>query len=228
MTKISLFIAIFLSLQSVAGEVKLGTYLIPLMVESETEGKFITMSNILAKRSNLNFKYIIAPPKRTIENYFQEKLDCFFPALDVLLKKPVFKSQTVYLKKDFIFMNGHVKNLTLIDLVGKKVGLTLGYPYAEKVTKKKGIHFEYARSDILNIKKLISGRIDYFIVEERSGAKAASIAGQGLINYNSDNAISVQKVYYGCHSQKTAKKLSRAITSIKKDGTLLKLFIETK
>lgn len=222
--KSTFFILLALSSMSFAQEVKLGTFKIPLMIESETQGKFIEMSNEIAKRAGLKFNFIITPPKQTIGKFAKKETDCFFPALDVVLPGPVQKSETVYVKRDFLFMKGDVKKVSLKDLSSKKVGLTLGYPYAKEVTEQKNIKFDFAPSDELNVKKLLGGRIDYFIVEEKSGLKAIEQHGNGQINYDKSTPLSEQDVYFACQDKAITNKISQAIKSMQADGTFKKMF----
>ncbi|MCB9061569.1 MAG: transporter substrate-binding domain-containing protein [Halobacteriovoraceae bacterium] len=194
------------------------------MVESETKGKFIELSNEIAKRSGFTFKFDISSPKRTVTNFAEKKSQCFFPALDVVLPGPVEKSETVYMKRDFIYMKAPLKVIKLNDLEGKKVGLTLGYPYSSTLTSNTKINFDFAPSDELNVKKLKSGRMDYFIVEEKSGNTAVSSFGDGQIKYDPSSPISQQDVYYACHDAAIALKISNAIKEMKADGFLSKIF----
>ena len=61
---------------------------------------------------------------------------------------------------------------SLNDLTGKTIGLTLGYAYSDvfkELKTAKPAMFPEATSDSLNLKKLLSGRIDLFPVERSVG-----------------------------------------------------------
>lgn len=220
MKSILFLISILFSVSSFAAqEIKLGTFKIPLMVESKTKGKFIDMSNKIAKKAGLKLIYKIYPPKQTVHKFALKEIDCFFPALDVMLPGPTYKSEVVYIKKDFIFTKGK-QEVSLSDLKGKRVGLTLGYPYTKEITEIPGVKFDLAHSDESNVKKLLASRIDYFIVEEKSGLKAVEKHGQGQIHYNPSTSISKQNVYYACNDEEITEKLSKAIREMIADGSL--------
>ncbi|MCC7152616.1 MAG: hypothetical protein IT501_11455, partial [Rubrivivax sp.] len=52
------------------------------------------------------------------------------------------------------------------------VGITLGYPCVKEVAESKDFTVAPAADDVTNMKKLGAGRLDVFVVEERSGLKA--------------------------------------------------------
>jgi len=112
-------------------------------------------------------------------------------------------------------------------LEGKKVGLTNGYPYVKELTENKNISFEFVEDDVLNMKKLAGGRIQAFVVEEKSGLEALKKAGETNIEYNKDTALSQQDVYYAFQKtpqgQELANKFSQALEEMKKDGTFAKI-----
>ncbi len=61
---------------------------------------------------------------------------------------------------------------SMLDLAGKKIGLTSGYVYSDLFTdlqNNKNYSFEEATSDLANFQKLLSGRIDIFPIEKQVG-----------------------------------------------------------
>ncbi len=208
-----------------AGGCTLGSYPIPLMVENQNKGVFIELTREIAQRSGLDVTIKVYPTKRTVMNFNKNIIDGFFPALDVMINKKVSKSEEMYFKEDFVFFKKGSPSISTIEgLRGKKVGITLGYPYARKITENKEFKIETAPSDVANLKKLAAGRIDAFIVEKQSGLKALKQSGMSnIITYDQNKPISRQKVYYVFQADAKGKdfaaKFSKALSSMKKDGT---------
>ncbi|MCP4671303.1 MAG: transporter substrate-binding domain-containing protein [Desulfobacula sp.] len=211
-----------------AGDYTIASFPIPLMVESPDKGIFIEVTKEIAKRSGLDIEIKIFPTKRTVINFHENKVDGFFPALDVMINKDISPSEEMYFKKDFVFVKeGSSPVSTIEGLAGKKVGITMGYPYAKKITDAQGFTIEVAPNDMVNIKKLAAGRIDVFIVEEKSGLQALKESGVSGITYEAGKPISKQKVYYAfqpdAKGKEVAAKFSQALSSMKKDGTFGKI-----
>ncbi len=53
------------------------------------------------------------------------------------------------------------------DLNGKKLGLTQGYGYGDKIDMNNTINKEYSKTDEIILKKLIGGRLDFIILYDR-------------------------------------------------------------
>jgi len=211
-----------------AQDCKIGTFPIPLMVESKDKGVFIDLTKELAKRAGVSVEIVVAPPPRTIQNFQEDVVDCIFPGLDVTMPKAYSRSSSVYIKRDFAFYKKGNALTSLSELEGKTVGITRGYPYVMELTENKKIKLDFANDDVSNMKKLAMGRIDAFVVEEKSGLKALQDSGVSGIDYNKDKALSEQEVFFAF--QKTADgaslaaKFSKAIDEIKEDGTMGKIF----
>jgi len=157
---------------------KMGTYQIPLMVESKDKRVFIDLVKEVIGRTGEQFEIVVAPPKRTVASFHKGAIDGFFPCLDVLLQKDAAKSKPIYVKADFAFTRSDAPIIKSISqLEGKKVGITVGYPYAKALISDKKIKLEGADNDVLNMKKLSKGRIDAFVVEEKTGVKALKDRG---------------------------------------------------
>ena len=211
-----------------AAGLKIGSYPIPKMVESKDKGVFVELTKEVAKRAGIPFDLEIAPPPRTVDNFSKGVIDGFFPALDVLISGPVAKSAPIYTKVDFAFFKKGATNLkTIKDLEGKKVGITRGYPYAAELKSNKKIIFDEADDDVTNMKKLAAGRIDAFVVEEKSGLEALKKSGETSVTYDSGKPLSKQAVYYAfkknADGQKAAEGFSKSLEEMKKDGTFGKI-----
>lgn len=212
--------------------VVLGAFPIPLMVESGDKGVFVELTKEIAKRAGIQLEISVAPPPRTIQNFEQNKLEGFFPALEITIPKAFARSISIYAKRDFAFSQKG-KNLTSIaDLEGKTVGLTRGYPYTKKLTDNKKITIDFAVDDVTNMKKLSMGRIDAFVVEEKSGVTAMEQAGVKNVEYNKDKVLSEMDVFYAFQKtpdgEQLAKKFSQALEDMRKDGTFQKIMSKAK
>lgn len=216
--------------------IEVGTFPIPLMVEDENNGIFIELFKEIAKRAKMNVKISVYPPKRTLKNFELQELDIIFPALDVNFpadNMPIKSKELIYIKQDFVFtMKGSKLFKKISELEGKKIGVTAGYPYVFEIILNKKITIDVANSDELNTQKLVSGRIDAFIVEEKSGIKAFKETGTfDKIQYDPKRPISEQAVYYAFQNTKKGKDLekqiSRILKAMKKDGTFARIMAKT-
>ncbi len=215
-----------------AEKIKFGSFPIPLMVVDEQNGVFIELTKTIAQRANLEIDFLIAPPKRTVGAFLANKIDVLFPALDINFPEgitPIKSKELIYLKTDFVFTKKGTRMLkSLIELEGKKVGITRGYPYARELINNNLITIDVANSDDLNVRKLMKGRIDAFVVEEKSGL--ASFAAEGKkddFQYDPAVPMSKQNVYYAFQNNEKGKKLenivSKVLGEMKQDGTFDKI-----
>jgi len=212
---------------------KIATYPIPLMVESPEKGVFIELAKEVIKRTGEQFTISVFPPMRTVGGFHAGEIDAFFPALDVLIQKEIASSEEIYLKRDFAFTRKGVEKITSIgQLKGKNVGITQGYPYANEIVKNKDYKVTVAQSDEINVKNLSAGRIDAFIVEEKTGLKAIENAGVTDVEYAPENPLSTQKVYFAFQADDKGKalaaKFTKALAEIKADGTFAKIMAKAE
>jgi polar amino acid transport system substrate-binding protein len=229
----SLIFVLVFSNFAFAESCKLVSFPIPLMVESSDKGIFIELTKELGKRSGLDVSIAVLPTKRAIHEFDNNKFDGFFPGLDIMFDQEVTQSIEIYIKQDFAFIvKGKDPVTTIQDLTGKKIGITLGYPYAKEIITNKSLNIESANNDVINMKKLSAGRIDVFIVEEKSGLKALDLSGVVNIVYPKGKPLSKQKVYYAFHPDSKGKqfaaKISEALLNMKKDGTFGNIMSKAK
>jgi len=232
----ALFFLIFVlsfSQFAVADSCKFVTFPIPLMVESSEKGIFIELTKEIGKRSGLDISIEVLPTKRAVHEFGSAKFDGFFPGLDIMFNKKISPSNEIYIKYDFAFTKKGSGLITTVEgLAGKKIGITSGYPYAKEIITNKSLDFETANNDLNNTKKLSAGRIDVFIVEEKSGLKALESSGVTNIVYPKGKPLSKQKVYYAFQpdskGKQFASKISEALLSMKKDGTFEKIMSRAK
>lgn len=212
-----------------ADTIKVISFPIPLMVESESEGVFIDLVKEIDNRIDYDVEISVYPTKRTVSMFHEGAVDGFFPALDVVLGKPVSKSANIYIKEDFGFVkNGNTPPTSVDGLKGKSVGLTAGYPYVKEISDLQEAKIGFAQTDEKNVQKLVAGRIEVFVVEEKSGLKAIQNAGaQDAITYNKESPLSQQDVYFAFQNTPEGKKqaaaFSTALEAMKADGTFKKI-----
>ena len=208
------------------------TFPIPLMVENEEKGVFIDLAKRIAKRAHIDIHINVLPPKRAINNFLKGDADALFPALDVNFPTGIKFAKTqelIYIKEDFVFTKkGNPMLITIQDLEEKKIGITLGYPYVFELTHNNLIKLETAITDEQNAIKLIKGRLDAFVVEEKSGLKAFKKTNlYKEMQYNPRIPLSRQDVYFAFQytddGNKFAELFSNALKEMKKDGTFGKI-----
>ncbi len=213
------------------------TFPIPLMVESETEGVFIQLTQEVIRRLDIKATIRVATPQRSINDLVQGRVAVLFPALDVFFvdKEQYSRSdELIYIKEDFLFTRtGDAKLTTVDDLKGRTVGLTRGYPYAREIVRGHGFKLDYSLSDEMCVQKLVVGRIDAFIGEEKSGLQAfESQKVSHLLQYDSAKPVSRQDVYYATTSspmgEQLAERISAVLTAMKADGTFQKIMAATE
>ncbi len=208
--------------------IKFGTFPVPQLVLDENHGNFIELTRTIAERAHLHIEITVTPTKRALFNFGEKKNDVLFPAVDQFFSpgnEPVKTDELIFIKKDYAFTRkGEPLLKTIKELEGKRVGITLGYPYAKKLTENHLIELDMAKNDEINVLKLIAKRIDVFVVEEVSGLKAFQSKGvTDKIQYDSSAPISEIDVYYAFQNTEEGKKLAEIISKVlgemKKDGT---------
>lgn len=217
-------------------KIKFATFPIPRMVENEKQGIFIELTRDIIERDNLDIEIVIFPPKRAWDLFHREKIDVIFPAFDVNFPKGSQKVTSIAFssKPDYVFTRKGTPLLrTIKDLEGKRVGLTIGYPYARELLDNSLIDFDLAPTDEYNAKKLVVGRFDAFIVSLKSGLDTFEKLGLlKQIQYDIKTPISTNQFYYACQNTEEGKKIcsqiSNALRKMKDDGTLLHLHNKMK
>jgi len=240
MNKVILFTIIYtISMITHGSEERLffNTFPIPLMVESKEKGVFIDLVNEIAKRAHLDLEISVSPPKRAINQFLKQNVDALFPALDINFPsgiKIIKSSELIYIKEDFVFTSKKKPILTtILDLEGKTIGITRGYPYARELMYNNLIKLDQAKDDETGAKKLIAGRTDAFVVEEFSGLNAFIKTNLlDKVQYDPDQPLSRQDVYFAFQNTEKGKELERkvsnAISNMKKDGTFQKIINSAK
>lgn len=220
-----------------ARKLRIGTFAIPLMVEDEEKGLFIELTREILKRTRLDADIIVMPPKRTLLYFSTKDIDIVFPALDVFFATGVNytkPSEIFYQKEDFVFTRKGEELLRIIpELEEKYVGITRGYAYAPELIDNRFIHIERANTDEQNAHKLITGRMDAFVVEEHSGLMAFKKTGlEDKVQYDPGTPLSRQDVFYAFQGSAKGRSLadtfSKALRSMKEDGTFASIMSKAK
>ena len=211
-----------------AAPFKIAGYPIPLMIESSSSGIFVEIVQELIQRTGEDFEIVVYPAQRTVNAFSAGEVDAFFPALDVLIEKEKSATEPMYVKSDFAFVRkGSAACKSIADLEGKKVGITGGYPYAKELTDNPNVGLVVGPNDVSNLQKLSLGRIDVFVVEEKTGLAAMKEAGVDNVEYPADSPISRQNVYIAFQPTETGKKqadkFSNALKEMQQDGTFGKI-----
>ena len=205
-----------------------------MMVESHNKGRMIDLVKEIEKRSGFSIEVSVFPPKRMAQSFSNKKFICAFPGVgDKAFSVPYYESHPFYFKEDYIFSKKEKLVNKVSDLDGKIVGLTEGYPYSSSIKNSLKFRTEYATADELNIKKLVLGRIDYFIVEKFSGIQATiNTRSSDKIVFNENLPVGRMRVYFACQKtkagKKIAQKISKAIKELEKEKTLNQIFFPKK
>lgn len=208
------------------------TFPIPVHVESETRGLFIEVTREIAKTSGDAINIKVMPPPRAVHSYTEGSAAGLFPALDINFapgQAITRTAESLDCKEDFVFTRKGTPFLkSLDDLKGKRIGITRGYPYAREVTDNKSYTVEAAPSDEANIKKLIAGHLEAFVLDEKTGIKAFEALGlSAQMQYDPKQPVSRQDVFYAFQNTADGKALadrfSQALAKMKADGRYQKI-----
>lgn len=217
-----------------ADKLNIATFPIPLMVESKDKGIFIELSKAIAKEAGFDLSIKVLPPQRTLKEFEMGNVDAIFPALSITMPTKYEASDSVYIKRDYAFtLKGQPSLATIADLSGKRVAITSGYPYAQALTSDTTIRFDKANSDEQNVKKLLAGRVNAFVVEEKSGLKAFLNDGsESKISYNQKQPLSEQEVFYAfqksAQGKKYADRISSALKILKANGSFSRIMSQAQ
>lgn len=219
------------SAQTAASRTVFVTFPIPVHVESPTRGLFVQVMREAAELAKWPAVHIdVLPPPRALRSFAAGESDALFPALDVSFESgsPIVRTaEALDCKEDFVFTRkGAPAYTTLDELRGKRVGITRGYPYAREVTGSKQFVIEEALSDEVNIRKLMAGRIDAFVLDEKTGVKAfEALDLKAQMQYDPRSPVSRQEVYVAfrdsAQGRVMAQQFSDGLRKLKLSGRYL-------
>lgn len=119
-----------------------------------------------------------------------------------------YKKIVLYTRKDSDFKS-------IQDLYDKPLAAVRGYSYGEYIINNPNLKIQFNHNDDLNLRMLLSGRIDGIIGDDSSTLNAVQSNSQGhLVRYNLDNPIAVLDVFYVCHNSLQGKQLCDDISKV--------------
>ncbi len=224
----------FNSQASTKADNTIGSYYIPGLIINKKEGLFVKLHHEVILRSQLSLDFIIEPTRRIQHSFKRNKLIGYFPELWQSIpkdKSEVIVSDSIWLKSIIVFTREGSQSISqLSDLEGLTVGAVRGYSYGQ-VEENKNINIQYVNSDIQNIKKLVSGRVDAILGDSASTVSAIETLGYSKnIFYNLQQPIDVLEAFYvfqNTHKgHEIRDKINLAIQSLKQEG-IIKLDVNT-
>ncbi len=201
---------------------------IPLMVESSEKGVFIDLLQDISRRTGLKFDVKVYPGKRAHNLFKNKKADILIPFPKGNRAQVGLLSDPIYTKRDFVFVRkGSTIPRSLAELEGMTLGITSHYRYKPTLYEQEGIKLEPARDDVTNMKKLDTGRIDGFLIEEFTGQSAIEESqASGIVFdprspiFTYDAVILIQK---GEKAETYQKAINSALSDMKSEGTYMKI-----
>lgn len=212
----------------------IGSYYIPGLVINKKEGLLIKLHNEIINRAKLSLNFIIEPTQRIQQSFKSNQLIGYFPELWQHIpkdKSEIIVSDNIWLKSIIIFTLKKERKITQLSaLKGLTIGAVRGYSYGQ-IQKNKSIDIQYVSSELQNIKKLMSGRIDAIIGDNVSTVSAIINSGYTQeIFYNLKQPIDILEGFYIFQNtdkgHEVRDKINVVIKSLKKEG-LLKLNTKT-
>ena len=226
---VCLFFILFSS-STLAETIKLSSYYIPGLVENSKQGKMIELLKAIEQQSDFQFDLEILPIRR-VQLWFKfEKISGYFPELEEF--RPANSCRTdAFMQKAIIAVTR--KNDQLItdvkQLRGRKVGAVSGYSYGLNIISDPEIILERVESDDVNLKKLMSGRIDVIIGDAHSTLAAIKKAKlENELRFDDQHPINLLDVFFvflpDLAGENRCTYLSEEIQKLRADGTLFRLF----
>lgn len=127
------------------------------------------------KRVGYEIRYAFMPPRRVMKQVEAGEYDAGYPAYYAddraerfYYSEPFAGSAVGFLKRK----DTEIDYKTLRDLTSFKIGVCLGFAYPREFTEAHYLKKEVAANEVLNLRKLVGGRIDLFITD-RAAAQAA-------------------------------------------------------
>lgn len=206
--------------------VRMGTFTIPLMVESESRGVFIRLAEAVAEEAGLELSIVLFPALRVREEFAEQRLDIMFPAISTSMNSPHLATMTVYRKRVFAFTRtADPLIFKAADMAGKRIGFTDGFSYSGDVLSVAGASYQGTTIDPQNIKKLLANRIDVFIGDERSALQAITEErAQHQVHYDRKHPLSEHPVFFAfqptLRGVELHQRFNQALATMAADGRL--------
>ena len=141
--------------------------------------------------------------------------------------KPYASNEVKFVKRkgDAFEFNG------LESLAGKKVGIMLGYGYRDDFMNSKDFKREAVSDFVINIKKLVGGRIDLTLEDEIVGKNLIAAKDASLLDKIefTKNALSANALFVTCglanpRHEEIINAFNKGLEAISADGILAKIF----
>ncbi len=209
--------------------VQLGTFHIPLLVESATEGRFVDVARRVADEAGVVLDIQFMPTQRTRDAFLQNELEGFFPALSGTLSGDYsatlpFSTKRIYA---YTLKDGPVIHKAE-ELAGHQVGFTQGFTYPAPLMSVPGTIYEGVNTDPQNLQKLLAGRIDVFLGDEISTqGNIRQLNAQDRILYDEARPLAVLPIFFAFQDNERGRMLTRrfneAISRLQADGELWRI-----
>jgi len=207
-------------------KIKIGTFIIPKYVRSNSEGEFVQLVKALAKRSGVEVEIVLIPPKRAYQELELGTIQGLFPVVE---SRDFSRFETItdfYTKEMYIFEKAGVDYKKLKT---PKVCTTEGYTYPEGYIQSQGWKKVVTDSDETCLKLLDKKRVDIFIGEVVTVNDAIRTLGlDKKIVYDKFSPITSEKVTLAFKKSSHGKKLSdlfdKALKEIMIDRSYDKIF----
>lgn len=177
------------------------------------------------------------PWARAVKNVYDGKTDALFSATytEERAKNCYFPSEPLLMSKYVLFIKAENKGTHKFDeyddLKGKQIGLVRSFAYSKEFWDfvKKNKNYQTVNNDGLNLKKLMKGRIDYFIADYGNGMsliKEMKLSGKVIPLLNKPvredglNVIFSKKTT----SKEFVEKFSKALKNFKKTDKFKKIW----
>ncbi|MAG77065.1 MAG: hypothetical protein CL811_09925 [Colwelliaceae bacterium] len=222
-----LSLAYLCSLSQVSAErISIYSYYIPGLVDSAQEGTMVDMLAAIEEHSDLKFNLKLMPTARVQQSFIAERIDSYFPELDEF--RPDDSCRTVsFMKKAIVAVNLASKPpiTDISQLEGMRVGAVIGYSYGKAIANNPKINLHRVDDDNINIRKLLTGRIDAIIGDAHSTLNAINeLKATDKVNIDVSQPISLLDVFFVFQPTEQGVKqcleTSKAIEILREKGLL--------
>ncbi len=225
-TKFTLLSVGLLFSLSVMGDVKLGAYEIPTLLEKNGSGTYDKIFSEVRQAAGKNWRYKVLPPSRADKDFADKRLDCIIPLdADFYQGDKVIQSDFVNVARVYIFTERGSKPVnSLAALKGKKIGARRGMPYGPEFDKL-ALNVSYSNNIEQSIKKVNAGRLDAFIAYVPDAWFAFQALNMEMLPHG--KAVITHEDGFLCHDTPEAKafieSFNAALVKLRSSGRLMDL-----
>jgi len=178
------------------------------------------------------------PWSRVLIEAKRGKVDGFFPAYYsnernklFYMSDPIWGGPIVFLTK----RESHIIYKKIKELKKYRIGLVKGYVNTQEIDQADYLEKDYARNDLINIKKLIKGRVDLIVIDKYV---AYYLIKKYLPHHIGELKVLSPSIEYKHlyvyfpkkrkNSKKLLKDFNNGLFKLKKDGTIDKIYKKWK